>query len=96
MQFDFKALTDFTDHFCDEEVCVKHYTAVRFADGEYCAHCGHREIYSFKGGKRYRCAACKKDFTIKTGTLFWQRPETYLHPSASRFWDALSWNVPFF
>ena len=24
----------------------------------------------FKDGKRYRCAKCRKDFTIKTGTLF--------------------------
>jgi transposase-like protein len=69
-QLEFKTLTDFTDHFCDEETCVKHYTATRFADGEFCPHCGHREIYSFKGGKRYRCQSCKKDFTIKTGTLF--------------------------
>src|SRR5579872_2666001 len=69
-QFDFKTLADFMDHFHDEETCVKHYTAIRFANGEYCPHCGHREIYSFKGGKRYRCASCKKDFTIKTGTLF--------------------------
>jgi len=49
---------------------VKHYTATRFANGEYCPYCKHTEIYSYKGGKRYRCAACKKDFTIKTGTLF--------------------------
>ncbi|HEV2692956.1 MAG TPA: IS1595 family transposase [Verrucomicrobiae bacterium] len=69
-QLEFKTLTDFTDHFRNEETCVKHYTATRFADGEFCAHCGHKEIYSFKGGKRYRCKSCKKDFTIKTGTLF--------------------------
>ena len=68
--FEFKTLTEFTDYFCDEETCVKHFTAIRFRNGEYCPHCGHTDIYSFKGGKRYRCAKCKQDFTIKTGTVF--------------------------
>jgi len=39
-------------------------------NGEYCPHCGHTSIYAFSGGKRYRCAKCKQDFTIKTGTVF--------------------------
>src|SRR5271170_3971022 len=68
--FEFKTLTDFTDYFCDEETCRKHYAGIRFGNGEYCPHCGHTEIYTFKGGKRYRCASCKQDFTIKTGTVF--------------------------
>jgi transposase-like protein len=68
--FEFKTLTDFTDYFCDEETCRKHYTAIRFGNGEYCPHCGHTQIYTFKDGKRYRCASCKQDFTIKTGTVF--------------------------
>jgi transposase-like protein len=67
---DFKTVTEFTDYFCDEETCVKHFTAIRFANGEYCHHCGHNEIYTFKDGKRYRCAKCKQDFTIRTGTVF--------------------------
>src|ERR1039457_6262266 len=68
--FAFKTLTEFTDYFSSEEVCRQHFTAIRFADGEYCPHCGHTEIYTFKDGKRYRCAKCKQDVTIKTGTVF--------------------------
>lgn len=68
--FEFKTLTDFTDYFCDEQTCVKHFISTRFANGEYCPHCGHTEIYTFKDGKRFRCAKCKQDFTIKTGTVF--------------------------
>ena len=68
--FEFKTLTDFTDYFCDEATCIAHYTENRFAGGEYCAHCGHAEIYTFKNGKRYRCAKCKQDFTIRTNTVF--------------------------
>lgn len=70
MKFEFKTLTDFTDYFRDEETCRKHYTKIRFGDGAYCPHCNHTEIYTFKDGKRYRCAKCKQDFTIKTGTVF--------------------------
>ena len=68
--FEFKSLAEFTDYFCDEETCVKHFTATRFANGEYCPHCGHADIYTFKDGKRFRCSSCKQDFTIKTGTVF--------------------------
>jgi transposase-like protein len=67
---EFKTLTEFTDYFCDEETCVKHFASIRFANGEYCPHCGHAEIYTFSNGRRYRCASCKQDFTIKTGTVF--------------------------
>lgn len=67
---EFKTLTEFTDYFCDEATCLKHYTAIRFSNGEYCPHCGHAEIYTFKDGKRYRCAKCKQDFTIRNGTVF--------------------------
>jgi len=69
-QFQFKTLTEFTDFFRDEETCVKHFTATRFANGEYCPHCGNGKIHLFANGRRYRCAGCKQDFTIRTNTVF--------------------------
>lgn len=68
--FEFKSLPEFLDYFQDEETCVQHFTQIRFRDGAYCPHCGHKEVYQFSGGKRYRCAKCKQDFTIKTKTVF--------------------------
>ena len=68
--FEFKTLTDFMDYFCDEAACVAHFTETRFRDGEYCPHCQHDKIYKCANGKRYQCAKCKQDFTIKTGTIF--------------------------
>ncbi len=67
---DFETLAEFLEHFHDEETCRAYFAGIRFRNGEYCPHCGHKEIYSFKGGKRYRCASCKEDFTIVTGTVF--------------------------
>jgi transposase-like protein len=69
-EFNFKTLTESTDFFKDEETCVAHFTQTRFGNGKFCPHCGQTEIYTFKDGKRFRCADCKQDFTIKTGTVF--------------------------
>lgn len=67
---EFKTLTEFTDYFCDEETCVAHFTESRFRNGQYCAHCQHDKVYLCANGKRYHCAKCKQDFTIRTGTVF--------------------------
>ncbi len=68
--FEFKTLMEFTDYFCDEETCVKHFTESRFRNGKYCPHCHHDKIYLCANGKRYHCAKCKQDFTIRTKTVF--------------------------
>src|SRR5438105_12670564 len=49
---------------------------IRWADTEgepVCSHCGGVDAYDcrrLKGAPRFRCKACKKDFTITAGTLF--------------------------
>jgi transposase-like protein len=68
--FEFKTLAEFVEYFKDEQTCRDHFAAIRFRNGEYCPHCGHTRIHKFSDGKRYRCAKCKKDFTIVTGTVF--------------------------
>ena len=70
METKYKTLADFLDHFKDEATCQKYFEAMRFRDGDYCPHCGHTHINRFKDGKRFRCASCKQDFTIKTKTVF--------------------------
>jgi transposase-like protein len=66
----FQTLTEFMVFFKDEEACRKHFESIRFAKGDFCPHCKHAKIMRFADGKRYRCHSCKRDFTIKTGTLF--------------------------
>lgn len=66
----FKTLAEFLITFSNEEECRKHFEQIRFKDGDFCPHCKHDKIMRFSDGKRYRCASCKQDFTIKTGTLF--------------------------
>ncbi len=49
---------------------------IRWADTNgdpVCSHCGGVDAYDcrrLKGAPRFRCRACKKDFTITSGTLF--------------------------
>lgn len=69
MERKYKTLAEFLDHFKDEETCRKYFESMRFANGDYCAHCGHAKINRFKDG-RFRCAKCKQDFSIKTNTVF--------------------------
>jgi transposase-like protein len=66
----FSSLADFLGFFKDEETCLRYFEEIRFRNGTYCPHCGHREVYRFADGKRYRCAKCRQDFTIKTKTVF--------------------------
>lgn len=64
------SLIEFLDKYKDDDACAKYFEQLRFRDGQYCAHCGHTEVYRFNDGKRFRCAKCRKDFTIKTNTVF--------------------------
>lgn len=66
----FKTLAEFMAAFPDEAACRAYFEQMRFAKGDYCPHCKHNKIMRFSDGKRYRCAKCRRDFTIKTGTLF--------------------------
>lgn len=66
----FTHLLGFVGTFKDEATCQKYFEQIRWRDGEYCPHCGHKKINRFSDGKRFRCAKCRKDFTIKTGTVF--------------------------
>lgn len=66
----FKTLAQFMTAFPDEAACRAYFERMRFAKGDYCPHCKHKEIMRFSDGIRYRCHKCRKDFTIKTGTLF--------------------------
>ncbi len=65
-----KSVVGMIDRFGDERSCEKHLQSVLWRDSEYCPHCGNVKIYHCAGGRRFRCAGCKKDFSIKTGTIF--------------------------
>jgi transposase-like protein len=60
-------------HFTDENAARDYLEAIRWPCGRVCPHCGSvGKAYETKRVGKYRCAEreCRKDFTVKVGTVF--------------------------
>ena len=62
-------------HFYDEEAAYRYVEARLWPDGPVCPHCGENKRVNKMGGKAtriglYKCYACRKQFTVKIGTIF--------------------------
>lgn len=66
----FKSLYELFETFPTEQSCIDHVKSIRWRNGEYCSYCGHEKIYQFSNGKTFKCASCKKRFSIRVGTIF--------------------------
>jgi transposase-like protein len=59
-----------------DEEAERVFIGLRWADNAgdaYCPHCGCTIVYSCRrpnGAPRWRCKACRKDFSVTSGTLF--------------------------
>jgi transposase-like protein len=60
----------------EDEEAETVFIRLRWADNDgnaYCPHCGCTIVYSCRrpnGAPRWRCKACRKDFSVTSGTLF--------------------------
>lgn len=54
----------------NEQAAIDYFRAIRWKHGEHCPHCGHNEIYGFKDRRTFKCAKCRKRFSIRVGTIF--------------------------
>ncbi len=64
-------------HFHDEEAAFKYLEAIRWPQGPVCSKCGVvGHAYKTKKAGVYRCAekGCRKDFTVRIGTVFEESP----------------------
>jgi transposase-like protein len=60
-------------HFTDESAARDYLEAIRWPLGRVCPHCGSvGKSYVTKRAGKYRCGEkeCRKDFTVKVGTVF--------------------------
>lgn len=76
------AKTDFNTlaaHFADEDKAREMLEQIRWPNGAVCPHCGGVDPYKLtaKPGSKspvrpgvYKCKACRKQFTVKVGTIF--------------------------
>lgn len=53
-----------------EDDCRKHLLNIRWQGSPKCIHCEHNKLYYLSTRKTYKCANCKKQFSITQGTLF--------------------------
>jgi transposase-like protein len=71
MKANFRNIIELVEFFKTEEICVKFLKSILWVSGAKCPHCGGCEVMEYKSDfKRNRCKACKKDFSIRQGTIF--------------------------
>ncbi|MGC2109892.1 MAG: IS1595 family transposase [Candidatus Korobacteraceae bacterium] len=61
-------------HFTDEQVCIDAVAAMRWPEGVECPHCDAKQPYYLKTQKRWKCRMCRKQFSVKVGTIFEDSP----------------------
>ena len=66
----FNSLLEMMETFSDEQVCIDHLRAIRWAKGAYCPHCGSTKVYHFSDNRTHKCGDCRQRFSIKVGTIF--------------------------
>src|SRR5690606_18430 len=79
----------------DEGTAVRFFEAMRWPEGAACPRCGDTDVYQMmqKGADqrqenyRWRCRGCKKQFTVRVGTIMEDSPLP-LKVWAFAFWQA--------
>ncbi len=70
-----KTLLEAIKYFSDEQVCIDAVAAMKWSDGQTrCAHCNALDPYYLKTQKRWKCRKCRKQFSVKVGTIFEDSP----------------------
>ncbi len=68
------SLIDAARYLQNPDACVELVAALRWPSGPICPHCGGTE-YSFLTTRRiWKCKACRKQFSAKSGTIFEDSP----------------------
>ncbi len=60
---------EFFSRIPDEDAARAYLASGRWPNGVTCIHCGHDHVYTIRGGKLYDCKKCRKQFTVRTGTV---------------------------
>jgi transposase-like protein len=74
-----KTLTQAIRHYSDPQTCINAVAMMRWEDGSpVCPRCnaaqGTRNHYWLKTQKRWKCYSCRKQFSVKVGTIFEDSP----------------------
>jgi transposase-like protein len=69
-----KTLQQAIQYFTDEQKCIDAVAAMRWSDGATCPHCLAKEPYYLTTQKRWKCRKCRRQFSVKVGTIFEDSP----------------------
>jgi transposase-like protein len=68
---EFKTMLEMVQTFDDEEKCLLHLSKLRWPENPICPFCGnHTKINWIKSRRVYWCGECKKQFSVRVGTIF--------------------------
>jgi transposase-like protein len=64
-------LIEFYNKFANEQACRDYLEKARWGDTITCPKCGIvGESYKYTDGRLFKCGACRKQFTVRVGTIF--------------------------
>lgn len=71
-----KTLMEAIRYFADLDVATEYVAKLRWPDGPVCPKCGtlDEKHYYIKSRRVWKCRACKKQFSVKLGTIFEDSP----------------------
>jgi len=72
--FDPETLMDAAKVFADVDKCHDYMVSMRWPDGVKCIYCESDKIGFVKSRRVFQCKACRKQFTVKVGTIFEESP----------------------
>jgi len=61
-------------YFSDLDVCTEFVAKLKWPSGPYCPNCGCTEYSYLKTRRLWKCKACKKQYSVKLGTIFEDSP----------------------
>jgi transposase-like protein len=70
-----KTLQEAVKYFSDDLLCVNFVASLRWENGvAVCPHCGNDKTSFISTRKIWKCKACKKQFSVKVGSIFEDSP----------------------
>ncbi len=69
-----QTLLEAVRYFSDADVTHRFAVQMIYPEGVVCPHCGGEEPSFYKNRRVYRCKDCKRQFSVKVGTIFEDSP----------------------
>jgi len=73
--------------FSDEAACEAYIGSIKWPDGPTCSRCRSTDVGFIKSRRRYQCRSCRRQFSLKTQTVFESSPLTLAQ------WIVATWMI---